>query len=232
MRKLARGWIGVGEGRSKEFRGGRRPAAALLATAALGGDGGGRCLAVELHGVEEVPFRGSIWTEGHRGRGSTVSSSGGDNGVGGGVFWHWGGLARLGKGRGADCEGGMPLGEAKGGGRARQGGEGVEEEQRRRARGLAVACSPGGLEGWARPARLGTTAARRRVAVLLSWRERQRQGAVRTACALKWRGVSGAARQRGGSEAASARVRARSSGRAGRGKWERERGERKRESTF
>ena len=67
MRKLARGSIGVGEGRSKEFRGGRRPAAALLATAALGGDGGGRCLAVELHGVEEVPFRGSIWAEGHRG---------------------------------------------------------------------------------------------------------------------------------------------------------------------
>ena len=67
MRKLARGLIGVGEGRSREFRGGRRPAAALLATAALGGDRGGRCLAVELHGVEEVPFRGSIWTEGHRG---------------------------------------------------------------------------------------------------------------------------------------------------------------------
>ena len=67
MRKLARGSIGVGEGRSKEFRGGRRPAAALLATAALGGDGGGRCLAVELHGVKEVPFRGSIWAEGHRG---------------------------------------------------------------------------------------------------------------------------------------------------------------------
>jgi len=67
MRKLVRGLIGGGEGRSKEFRGGRRPAAALLATAALGGDGGGRCLAVELHGVEEVPFRGSLWTEGHRG---------------------------------------------------------------------------------------------------------------------------------------------------------------------
>ena len=59
--------------------------------------------------------------------------------------------------------------------------------------------------GRARPARLGATAARRRVAVLLSWRERQRQGAVRTACALKWRGVSGAARQRGGSEAARPR---------------------------
>ena len=67
MRKLARGSIGVGEGRSKEFRGGQRPAVALLATAVLGGDGGGRCLAVELHGVKEVPFRGSIWTEGHRG---------------------------------------------------------------------------------------------------------------------------------------------------------------------
>ena len=76
-----------------------------------------------------------------------MSSSGGGNGVGGGVFWHWGGLARLGKGRGAECEGGTPLGEAKGGGRARHGGEGVEEGQRRRARGLAVACSPGGLEG-------------------------------------------------------------------------------------
>ena len=64
----------------------------------------------------------------------------------------------------------------------------------------------------ARPARSGATAARRRVAVLLSWRERQRQGAVRTACALKWRGVSGAARQRGGSEAA--RQRGRGSGAA------------------
>ena len=61
--------------------------------------------------------------------------------------------------------------------------------------------------GRARPARLGATAARRRVAVLLSWRERQRQGAARTACALKWRGVSGAARQRGGSEAARPRQR-------------------------
>jgi len=43
--------------------------------------------------------------------------------------------------------------------------------------------------------------------VLLSWRERQRQGAARTACALRWRGVSGAARQRGGSEAARPRQR-------------------------
>ena len=43
--------------------------------------------------------------------------------------------------------------------------------------------------------------------MLLSWRERQRQGAARTACALKWRGVSGAARQRGGSEAARPRQR-------------------------
>ena len=60
MRKLARGWIGVGEGRSREVRGGRRPAAALPATAAPGGDGNGRGLAVELHRGEEVPFRGSI----------------------------------------------------------------------------------------------------------------------------------------------------------------------------
>ena len=86
--------------------------------------------------------------------------------------------------------------------------------------------------GRARPARLGATAARRRVAVLLSWRERQRQGAARTACALKWRGVSGAARQRGGSEAASARAlkclraRAEQRGESQRG---RERGERERE---
>jgi len=63
--------------------------------------------------------------------------------------------------------------------------------------------------GRARPARLGATAARRRVAVLLSWRERQRQGAARTACALKWRGVSGAARQR-----VAARQRGRGSGAA------------------
>ena len=67
LRKLARGWIGVGEGRSREVRGGRRPAAALPATAPPGGDRNGRGLAVELHRVEEVPFRGSIWTEGHRG---------------------------------------------------------------------------------------------------------------------------------------------------------------------
>ena len=39
LRKLARGWIGVGEGRSREVRGGRRPAAALPATAAPDGDG-------------------------------------------------------------------------------------------------------------------------------------------------------------------------------------------------
>jgi len=67
MRKLARGLIGVREGRSREFHGGRRSAAALHATAAPGGDGDGRGLAVELHRGKEVPFRGSIWTEGLRG---------------------------------------------------------------------------------------------------------------------------------------------------------------------
>ena len=67
MRKLSRGLIAVGEGRSREFHGGRRPAAALPAMAAPGGDGDGRGLAVELHRGEEVPFRGSIWTEGLRG---------------------------------------------------------------------------------------------------------------------------------------------------------------------
>jgi len=67
MRKLDRGLIGAGEGRSREFRGGRRAAAALPSTAAPGGDGDGRGLAVELHRGEEVPFRGSIWTEGLRG---------------------------------------------------------------------------------------------------------------------------------------------------------------------
>ena len=67
MRKLAQGLIGVGEGRSWGFRGERQPAAALPTTAVPGGDGDGRGLAVELHRVEEVPFRGSIWTEGHRG---------------------------------------------------------------------------------------------------------------------------------------------------------------------
>ena len=51
MRKLVRGLIGGGEGRSKEFRGGRQ-------TAVPGGDGDGRGLAVELHCSEEVPFRG------------------------------------------------------------------------------------------------------------------------------------------------------------------------------
>ena len=67
MRKLARGLIGVGEGRSWGFRGERQPAAALPTTAVPGGDGDGRGLAVELHRGEEVPFRGLIWTEGHRG---------------------------------------------------------------------------------------------------------------------------------------------------------------------
>ena len=43
-----------------------RRAAALSATAVPGGDGDGRGLAVELHRGEEVPFRGSIGTEGHR----------------------------------------------------------------------------------------------------------------------------------------------------------------------
>jgi len=66
--------------------------------------------------------------------------------VGGGVFWHWGGLAWPGKGRGLSARVERPWAK-QGGGRARQGGEGVEEGQRRRARGLAVACSPGGLEG-------------------------------------------------------------------------------------
>ena len=37
MRKLVRGLIGGGEGRSREYRGGRWPAAALSATAAGGG---------------------------------------------------------------------------------------------------------------------------------------------------------------------------------------------------
>ena len=66
--------------------------------------------------------------------------------MGGGVFWHGGGLARLGKGRGAECEGGTPLGEARGR-ESSAGRGGVEEGKRRRARGLAVACSPGGLDG-------------------------------------------------------------------------------------
>ena len=59
--------IWVEDGRKRGFRGGWRPAAALPATAAPGGDGDGRGLAAELHRGEEVPFRGSIWTEGLRG---------------------------------------------------------------------------------------------------------------------------------------------------------------------
>ena len=55
-----------------------------------------------------------------------VSSSGGGNGGAAAPFWHWGGAARLGEGRGAEWEGGTPFGEAKGEGRARQEG-GVEE---------------------------------------------------------------------------------------------------------
>jgi len=60
--------------------------------------------------------------------------------MGGGVFWHGGGLARLGKGRGAECEGGTPLGEANGEGRARQeGGVVVERTRRVRRRGGVLA---------------------------------------------------------------------------------------------
>ena len=59
--------IWVEEGRKRGFHGERRSAAALPATAAPGGDGDGRGLAVELHRGEEVLFRVLIWTEGHRG---------------------------------------------------------------------------------------------------------------------------------------------------------------------
>ena len=59
VRELVGESIWVEEGRKRGFRGGRR-------TAAPGGDGDGRGLAVELHRGEEVPFRGSIGTEGHR----------------------------------------------------------------------------------------------------------------------------------------------------------------------
>ena len=58
--------IWVEEGRKRGFHGERRSAAALPSTAAPGGDGDGRVLAVELHRGEEVPFRGSVGTEGHR----------------------------------------------------------------------------------------------------------------------------------------------------------------------
>ena len=44
----------------------RRAAAALSATAAPGGNGDRRGLAVELHHGEEILVRGSIGTEGHR----------------------------------------------------------------------------------------------------------------------------------------------------------------------
>ena len=66
VRELVGESIWVEEGRKRGFRGGRRPAAALPAMAAPDGDGDGRGLAVELHRGEEVLFRGSIWTEGHR----------------------------------------------------------------------------------------------------------------------------------------------------------------------
>ena len=111
MRKLARGSIGVGEGRSKEFRGGRRPAAALLATAALGVDDAWPWSFTESRrsrsGVQFGP-------RGTGGRGSTVSSSGGGNGVGGGVFWHWGGLAWPGKGRGLSARVERPWAKQRG----------------------------------------------------------------------------------------------------------------------
>ena len=92
--------------------------------------------------------------------------------------------------------------------------------------------------GRARPARLGATAARRRVAVLLSWRERQRAGRGEDGVRAQvgW-GVSGAA-PRG--SAAVARQRGRGSGaaspvleclraRVGEGQRGRERKERERE---
>ena len=67
VRELVGESIWVEEGRKRGFRGGRRSVADLPVTAAPGGDGEGRGLAVELHRGEEVPFRGLIWTEGHRG---------------------------------------------------------------------------------------------------------------------------------------------------------------------
>jgi hypothetical protein len=65
-RKLSWGSIWVEEGGAGGSAASGRPAAALSAAAAPGGDGDGRGLAVELHRGEEVPFRGSIGTEGHR----------------------------------------------------------------------------------------------------------------------------------------------------------------------
>ena len=96
--------------------------------------------------------------------------------------------------------------------------------------------------GRARPARLGATAARRRVAVLLSWRERQRAGrgedSVRAQVEGRQRRGEAARRQRGSEAAAAAqrgseRTRAQVPARArraerGESAGKRERGERKR----
>ena len=111
MRKLARGLIGVGEGRSRGFRGRRRLCPRRRCSAAMGMD---EAWLWSFTASRRSRFGVQFGPRGPGGRGSTVSSSGGGNGVGGGVFWHWGSLARLGKGRGAECEGGTPLGEAKG----------------------------------------------------------------------------------------------------------------------
>jgi len=95
--------------------------------------------------------------------------------------------------------------------------------------------------GRARPARLGATAARRRVAVLLSWRERQQPGrggdgvraqvegasAARHREAAGQRGSEGAAAAQRGSERTRAQVPARAQSREGSQRG-RERGERKR----
>ena len=134
MRKLARELIGVGEGRSRGFR---RPPAAMGMDEAWPWS-----FTAERRSCSGVQFG----PRGTGGRGSTVSSSGGGNG--GAAARSGTGAAWLGLGSEGELSVRVERPWAKqGGGRARQGGEGVEEGQRRRARGLAVACSPGGLDG-------------------------------------------------------------------------------------
>jgi hypothetical protein len=96
-----------------------------------------------------------------------VSLSGGGNGGAAAPFWHWGGAARLGEGRGAEWEGGTPFGEANGEGElGREGGieegsRGACAASRWRARRAAIMAGQGSSgEEWGRQWRVVMKAGR------------------------------------------------------------------------
>ena len=87
-----------------------------------GGDGGDRP-GRGASGRRGWPVPGFSWDQGRaESRAPRWSSSSGGNGGAAAPFWPKDGLARLGEGRGVEREGGTPLGEANGEGRARQEG--------------------------------------------------------------------------------------------------------------